>query len=272
MSGFIKVLKDSFELLSREPKLFIPKLIVAGLFSIPLLAFPELAFETLALNKVTPGSNAIAPLTNALWAIGAFIIASSLIDVLVNAMYPFMVNDYFEKKPISISGAFRKSMGKFFVTAPAVLAIELLTIVIAILASIPLALAVLSGNYAIVALVIAATLLLFFIIFVLFYFVYPLATLEKSHFIGALRQSVSLSMKNKGDISKATALTFVISLLAFFLAFAVNFYSKTGFVEGSIIALLLFIGIRFATAMLYTYQYVLNPVLYLEYEKNKVMK
>ena len=80
------------------------------------------------------------------------------------------------------------------------------------------------------------------------------------------------ALQNKGDISMATSLTFVISLLSFGLSFAVNFYSKSGFVEGSIIALLLFIGVRFATAMLYTYQYVLNPVFYLEYEKNKVLK
>src|SRR3989344_5588002 len=112
MSGFINVLKDSYKLLAAEPKLFVPKLIVAGLFSIPLLTFPELALETLALKDAASSADALAQLTNIFWAIGAFIIASTLVDVLVNAMCPFMVSDYFDKKPISISGAFRKSIGK----------------------------------------------------------------------------------------------------------------------------------------------------------------
>jgi len=265
MSSFINVLKDSYALLLAEPKLFIPKLIVAALFSIPLLLFPELALEAIALRTEQV-------LINTIWVLGVFIIASTLVDILINAMYPFMVRDYFDKKPISISNAFKDSIGKFFVVAPAVLAVELLTIVIVFVASFPLAMAFLSGNIVFIAAAVAVTLAVLFIVLVLFYLVYPISTLEKNHFIGALGKSISLSLKNKGDISKATALTFMISLLAFALAFAVTIYSKSGFVEGSVIALLLFIGVRFATAMLYAYQYVLNPVFYLEYEKNKVMK
>ena len=265
MSGLMKVLNDSYALLLAEPKLFIPKFIVAALFSIPLLLFPGLALEALAIR-----SEEI--LVSTMWTLGVFIIASTLVDILVNAMYPFMVRDYFDKKPISLSASFRESIGKFFVVAPAVLAVELLTITIAAIASIPLAVAVVSGNIIFIAIAATVLLIVFFIVLVLFYLVYPVSALEKNHFIGALRQSVAISMKNRGDISKATLLTFAISLIAFVLAFAVTIYSKMGFVEGSIIALLLFLGVRLATAMLYTYQYVLNPVFYLEYEKNRVLK
>lgn len=266
MTSFFDVLNDSFSLLAKEPKLFIPKLAVAALFSIPLLIFPELALEALSLKA---DLNAVM---NTLFALAAFVIVSSLVDILVNSMYPFMVRDYFEKKPVSISNAFLESLGKFFVVAPAVLAVELLTILLAVIASFPLGIAILTGNIGIIALVVLATLAVFFIVLVLFYLIYPVSTLEKNHFIGALMQSASLSMKNKSDITKATAITFLISIVAFILAFAVNIYMKTGNIEGSILALLLFIGVRFATAMLYTYQFVLNPVFYLEYEKNKVLK
>ena len=259
MTSFITALKDSFSLLKAEPKLFLPKFAVAALFSIPLLAFPNLAYAVFSLSADREEMLGI------FWMLTALLLLSTLVDIIVNTMYPFMVRDYFSKKPISISRAFGQSLSRFSVVAPAVVVVDLLVIGLAVLASIPLGIALLTGNTAMAALVLAATLLVLFIVMVLFYLVYPVSALENKSPLAALRQALSLSMKNRLDISKATAITFIISLAAFALAFAIDIYSKSGFVEGGFVAGLLFIGIRFATAMLYTYQYVLNPVMYLEY-------
>ena len=98
----------------------------------------------------------------------------------------------------------------------------------------------------------------------LFYLIYPIVALEKLSIKESLKKSINISMKNRGAVGKATIMSFVLSSLSFGIAFLIEFFPGG---EGSILFWLAFIIIRFLTAYVYSYLFVLNPVFYFNYAK-----
>ena len=261
MTNLFVVLTDSFTTILKKPKLFLPKLFIAVLYSIQILFLPSLTLAS--INSPT------IELLNQLifWIVYLFFVI--IIDTLVSAMYPFLIKDFFEKKEIFFQSALKKAFKKFFVIVPTILLIEFLFLGVIFVLSIPLTIFFISNNFFGVVILGIVILLSVFLFAVFFYMIYPVVTLEKTNIFSSIKRSISISKKNFFNVSKVTIISYAISLLSIILAFAIELFNSNEQMIGSFLALLLFIVIRFVTALFATYQYVLNPVFYLEYEKGE---
>ena len=264
MTKFFTIISESFVLLEKEPKLFVPKILVAFLYSIPVIFLPSLAVASFA----APSPELFGSLM--FWFVFSF--ASLIIDAVVSAMYPFLVKDFFEKKQISLKAALDSSLKKSSIVVPAALLVEILFVAFVILLSFPFVFFVVTENMLGVAAIVLVALAVIFLLAVFFFLIYPVMSLEKNGVVSSIKRSFFLSRKNFSDASKAAAFSFVLSIASFAFSFAVDFFSGKGQIAGAAIAFLLFVSIRFATALIATYQYVLSPVFYLEFVKGVELK
>lgn len=258
MGRLLQTAKHAFSILLQNPKLFLPKLLIAAMFGIGMLLTADLYLRVAALGAVPPSAAVQAELMAALpvlLALLVYFLLTELIDVLINAMYPSMVSDHYAKRPISFTAALKASAKKFFVVVPAVLATIAIFFIIAMPFSFLAALATRSGDAWLNAFAWLGMLVVVFITAVSFYMLYPVSVLERRNFIGAIKQTFSISRKNLGDVSKASLIPFGVSLLNFALAFLAS----------NPVFLLAFILLRVLVAVFYTYHMVLNPSIYIEY-------
>lgn len=259
MSKFNNTLKDSFEIFAKHPKFIIPKLVIALLYSIIILLTADIA-STIFLE---PDPELLYPiLINSILLLGGTMFLS-LLDLFIGSMYPFMVTQVKEKNQLNLGESFHKAMGKIRSTMPPLILIEILFLVVTVLLSIPLSFIIASeAEYFLLFSIMYAAILLGIVF--LFYLIYPIVTLEKLSIVESLKKSIKISMSNRGAVGKATIMSFVLSGLSFGIAFLIEFFPGG---EGSILFWLAFIIIRFLTAYVYSYLFVLNPVFYFNYAK-----
>lgn len=262
MNGFFGALRTSFETLLTHPKLFLPKILITFLYSVPVLFLPSLAIGSFAAPSLE--------IFNALVFFLFFTLGVSVLDTMVSAMYPFLVSDYFAGTKISLKKSFSFSLKKVFLVVPAVMLVEILFLAAAIMLAFPFALFVISENYFGIAAIVFVSLALIFFIGVFFYMIYPVTALEKTGVLSSLKRSVFISKKNFSLISKAAVFSLALSVLSIVFSFAIEFFGSKDLVAGSVVSFLLFVVVRFVTALIATYQYVLNPVFYLGIEKKGV--
>jgi hypothetical protein len=244
---------ESFSLLLKNPKLFLPKLAIALLYGIAMV-WVALLLESIAplldAEITVESAQAISlqlPIAILLLFFLVFLLA---VDILVNAMYPVMVRQHKIGKQVSFRSAIAFAGKKFFVVFPAVLAIELsIALPFAVLSS----LLFLAGN--IVALVFFFILFLAaaFAINLFFYVVYPVSVLKETDFLSALAGSGMVGKANARGFLLPALIPFSISLLNFALAF---FVEEAAF-------LVAFVALRFLMALVSTYHLVLSPKIYL---------
>ncbi len=255
MNKFVKTLASSIEIFSEHPKFIIPKLIIAVFYSITLLWTVDLTADAI----LAPSSEIIVSLLVLL--AGTLIVG--VLDIIASSMYPFMVEQT-KKGKISIKKALDLSLKKSMEIIPSVLVVEFIFLGLAVVLFIPFFfLAYFFGDFFILIFYLIYAVFLFLVVF-LFYSIYPVLAFEKNSLIGSLKRTIDLSMNNKRDVTKATGISFVISMLSFAIAFVIEFIPQQ---EGTIFFWLAFIIVRFLTAYVYSYLYVLNPVFYLEYGK-----
>ncbi len=254
----INVFRESFIILRKEPKLFIPKLILAFLYGIGMIIIASLALETilpLALQQFDlETARAMVEKLPLVMVLFFYLIALLVVDVLVNAMYPLMVSDFKQGKKISFRRALGVAATKFTTVFPAVFITE-------ILIAVPFALVstffILSGNMAALIGAVLAFFALSFVLIVLFYVIYPFSVLnEKKSFIEALTGSFKIGRKNIKELSIPSTVPYFLSLVNFVVAFKANDPTF----------LIVFVVLRFLIAMLYTYHMILNPNVYLALE------
>jgi len=265
MSRFTKTLADAFLTLKKCPKLFLPKLLIAFFYSLPMLALPGLTLDVLA-DPVPDPEIAVALIG---WL--GFILIVALVDIFINALYPVMVRQFYSKGRVSFVPAFGEAKNKFLVVLPSVLAVESLGFIAAFLLALPLAFFTVAGDAFLQGISVLAMLAVFFAMVVLFFMLYPVATLEQRGIIGTIKRTLSLSRKNFWDVAKASSVSFGISLVSFALAFGIKL-AGTANPAGGIVIFLLFVLVRFLTAVLSAYQYVLNPVFYMQYARGKSLQ
>ncbi len=267
MSRFITVLAESFKLLLKKPKLFLPKILIAVVYGASMLLIAQLYLQLYSIDITGIALKPISPETAMsiliLMALNIILLVFAfLLDILINGMYPPMVDDYFAKRKISFTGAIKKSFGRFHI----LLSVTLLDLAVFIAVMGPLAVlfnfALLSNNYLIISVILLIIGALTFATIVIFYFLYPVAMLEKEGIISTILNSFKSSRRNLGTVSKAALIPFFFTIINFALAFL---QENLGF-------LLLFVAMRLIVAAIATYHYVLNPVVYLEYEKKAVVK
>ena len=257
MKKFLYFLGEAFSLLLKEPRLFLPKLLVAFLYGALmvftaslLLKFYYLDFSSYASESI----EAVQALAGDAFLWLAVSLAVLLVDVVTSAMYPVMVKEFRQGKKISFRRAFSFALQKFWVTVPAVLAYLLIFSIISFPFIFFFDLAVVSGNFSQLFFSLLGVVAVIFLTNVLFYFIYPVSTLEKGNFVSALFSTVKLGQKDLSMVSKAAVFPFIVSLANFAVAFLVE---NPAF-------LALFVFLRFLTALVYSYHLVLNPVIYFE--------
>jgi hypothetical protein len=258
MTGLKKILFDAFKLIIANPLLFLPKLIIAFLYSIPMLFLPELTFALLELT-----SNPVLLISLIFWIFIIFLI--SILDILFNSMYSFTVKDYLNKKNISLIHGIKNSLKNFKKIFISIITANIIFIIIAFIVSIPLSYFILINSTALTLLFFVFYALTVFILFIAFYLIYPIASLEKFNEINSLKQSILLAKKNFKKISIISIISFFLSFFSILIPFIMELMiqSNAGLI---FIPLIAFILIRFLTAVISTYCYILNPVFYLEAE------
>ncbi len=250
---FFGFLKEAFEVLKRNPKLFLPKLAVAGIYGVSLVLGAIILRDFMpivaSINNSSLTSEQLLFLSRAVpFMLFSFfwLVFSLSADVFVNAMYPVLLRDFKAKRRISLSRAFRGARKRSLVVFPAVF-LALLPLALLLEAAFFLSSAPALFVFLIVAL--AATLLYGFA----FYYIYPVLVLEKVSVFSGLKRSVSTSAANASVTLKASVIPFAVSLLNLYLAF--DIFNPLNF--------FLFVSTRFFIAVLSAYNMVLNPVLYL---------
>jgi len=255
-----KFLKEAMYLLLKEPKLFIPKIAVSLLYSIVmlLLSFLLVAHKDIIFLASSGGALSYGQLRDVSVLLFSllFLLALSfimlVIDILVNAMYPVLVNDFYSKRKLSLKRAFsvalknsRRVVPTFFII------ILLLSLPTALLNSYALKARSLA-NSLIVALV---TLSIYFGLLILFYFLYPAIMLNKRSLSRCFSENFILARKNIGIVTKASLIPFIASLISFVFAFVSALEP---------LFVLLFLAYRTLIAIMFTYHMVLSPAIYLK--------
>ena len=183
----LDLFRESFFMLAKQPKLFLPKLIIAALYGAGMLFIASIYLETMfpllsqEMNVEIAGK--LAAQLPLLVAFFFYTIAVFALDVLVNAMYPVMVKNFKQGKAISFRAALKFAAKKFKVVFPALLVMLGIDLAVAIPFSMISAVFILSRNTVGLALSFVAFLAVSFILIVLFYVVYPISVLKENNFV-----------------------------------------------------------------------------------------
>ncbi|MDP6670184.1 MAG: hypothetical protein QGI60_00010 [archaeon] len=253
----LDLFRESFSMLAKQPKLFLPKLIVAALYGAGMLFIAAILLETIVplLSQEMNAKIARKLVLQLPLVVGFFFytIAVFAVDVLVNAMYPVMVKDFKAGKAISFKIALKSAVKKFKVVFPTMLVID---VAVAIPFSLISVMFILTQNTLGLVFSFVVFLAVIFAMMVLFYVVYPISVLKENNFISALIGSIKMGRKNAKQLSIPSLIPFTLSIVSFALTFDPAF-------------LLAFIALRFLMALVATYHMVLNPNIYLALEGNR---
>ncbi|MFH1586679.1 MAG: hypothetical protein ABID38_02385 [Candidatus Diapherotrites archaeon] len=208
-----------------------------------------------------------------LFALLFYTLFIDLIDfVVVNPMYSFLVDDFFKGKPIRLLGSLKNSVGKIILTSLSLLAIIIISIIVWLPFLIAFMFASAAGDYLLMGISGIIMVIESFLVTLIFYSVYPVITLENLGLFKSLKSIVGFSMNYKADVTKATGIMALFILLSMVFGFIIELLGTPEFLVSQIIVIVLFVFFRFILALVMTYNYVLNPVVYLEYEKKMVVK
>lgn len=256
---FTGFLRDAASLLIKEPKLFIPKIIVSLLYSIIMLilGFLLVTHKSLIFLALDSRAASYAQLQELRFLIFSLLLLLFLslviliIDIIVSAMYPLLVDDFYKKRKLSLRQAFSAALNDSKRIVP-----PFFIIVILLLFPLPfLNSYLIKANSSTHSLAIALiTLIIYFALLVLFYFLYPAVMLNKGPIRKCFSENFVLAKRNIGLVTKASFIPFVASLISITMAFLSAFEP---------LLITLFLIYRILIAVILTYNSVLSPSIYL---------
>ena len=258
MSSLIEILRNSFVVLKKEPKLFVPKIFLSLLWGAFLLYYTfflkELLQENSLFQNTVSASLAQGFLLKLFFLFGIFLIIF-VIDSIINYAYPLMIQNYLNKKSFSIVLSVKLVLKDFFkVIIPIIFSFILMIIVLIPFVAV-FVLFVFQKNFLFSTVMAVITFIATIILAVIFYFIYPVAVIEKKGLISV----VNTVKKARKNLKEAFFGTFIFSIISLISALIVSF-AETDTI--SVIALIVFALLRIITAVLATYSMVLNPLLY----------
>ncbi len=258
MSSLIEVLKNSFIVLKKQPKLFFPKIFLALVWGLMLLFAMNLLKKMQVINLLSSLEEKTF-LLNKIFPEAVFLLVLSFIffvfDSVINSAYPLMIQNYLNKKSISVSVSIKEVLKNFTKIVVPVLFAFILSMIILVPFITFFSFSFVQNNLFFSVLSGLVILIAVFIVTVLFYFIYPVAAIEKKG-LSSVFNAVKKSFKNIKEASFGTFIALILSLIS---AFIVSF-AETELI--SILALIVFAVLRIITAVLATYSMVLNPLLY----------
>ena len=260
MVSFIQSLQEPLTALVKFPKLFVPKIVLAIIWGSLLLVIVDL-FNKILLNPTN--METVSFVSSQLPSLIALTFIIFLIDVFVNAMYPLMVQDFFEKKQVSLLSSFKIVLQNAFSFLVPIIAAFIISMLLIFPFIFLFSLSIVFQNTSFIVFSLILALVAIFIVSVIFYFVFPVIVLEKKGISGIMR-SIRVGKNHFREASFGVIITFVLSVLTAVIASFSGFASIQGMAS-----IALFLLLRLLTAVSASYQIVLNPILYLEYIKGK---
>ncbi|MBN2014613.1 MAG: hypothetical protein JW778_05490 [Candidatus Altiarchaeota archaeon] len=257
------VLRDSFNLLLKKPKIFLPNLFASSLYAFSELVLVKVSIDIMSMVQYSPVYPPMEDLRSSLLVflgVLLFFPVIGVIDLVTYSMYPAIVADYNSGGVVSLRKAFRDALSAWRVW----LALGVIFLFFAFFVF------VLIGIFAVVAFVLNNLLILFigavlFIILVLLFmlvvfFVMPVGVIEKSGIVESFRESFSLGLKHPGEVVFLNVFILVV-VIAAFLAGNLMGVERIS-LEITLLAVVLFLLVRFIQSIIYTYVCVVNPYFY----------
>lgn len=269
--SIVRILSDSFVLLKMHPKLIVPKILVAFFF-LPIIILLPIYF--INFNVFSPellsqrNTLELVGLLFQLVALLLFTLFVYFIDTfIINPMYPVLVAQCYKGEEINFRKAFISIVERFGTIFAALVIFSALLFASMLPFMFILMTALLLKNDFLIYVSIVIAVISILIMLVLFYLLYPVSSLEKGNFAKTIRWTVKTSFKHKKNVTEAVLFSVFISGLSYFFAFEMMLSNSSDQLAYTLMLFILLIGARFLTAIFATYQYVLNAVFYLGFEK-----
>jgi len=217
MTKLLEVFIESFRLLFKNPKMFIPKIIMAAIHGILMLLAASFVLDGIDIIYSQNLEKAMPLLFYSLTLlIITFIVF--VLDILISAMYSVLVKDFYRKEKIQLLKSLKAANKKAFIVVPAVIIYTLIFLVLTLPLTLLISVFLISKNLLYVLISFALTVLIYFSD-LLFFLIYPVSIYEKVNPFSAIKRTIKLSRENLKDISKASFVPFSISLISWALAF-----------------------------------------------------
>jgi FtsH-binding integral membrane protein len=269
-----EILIESFRLLRREPKIYLPRIFTTVLYTVFLLYTASFSLRiTRAINlevlraQMMRGVPDLGRALSQFWGQIVFFLLFFLVvyavDILSYGMYATIVRDYHSKNKVNLTNSLNEALKKtktLFLLGLVILAfIGAFLVVYAFMSTA----FIVTQNPAFLVLALLVLLTVFIGFAVLFFFSVPVAVLEDVKLAVAMRKSMDLGIRNKGIVLKTNFLFAGLMLVTLGVAMFADFKGKIG-----LAAVTAFIVGRLLQALVYTYISVVNPVAYLKLEED----
>jgi len=246
--GFLSILKGAFAELFRNPILFLPKMISVTIWLLPYLYLLQQAKFDMASATLSQGT---------LLATGAILLMSPL-WVVIDSMYPVLVEQQRRKKRLDfrkaldhVLGRFVKIFGLFLIVlvGSTLLTLPFIALVAYGMVFLDVCLAAV-GMAGIAAVIIAGGIAL--------YFTPTSLILERIGIMDSFGTGLKMAQQNFGLVFWLTLASFFFLALAFLLEDSFGQLGVIGFVLG-----------RYAGGIITVYTYVVNPTAYIDVRKRR---
>jgi hypothetical protein len=262
-----QILKESFVLLRKEPKLFIPRFITTALYSVVLLYTAQLTAQMAEATglysgvSATPDPEVITSLLGGAFILLFSVIILLLVDLFSYAMYPILIRDYYKGAKTNLAKSFKEAFGAWKMILVLWVLIMIFSTFLGLLLTVFQTLTIETGDSIYYLMALGAVLLAVLFLLIALFFVMPSAAIEKKGIIHTFREGFNLSMKYKTDVIVINIFFIALTLLTL----GIITYSEIKFSEGlAIMAGLIFILTRIFEAVIYTYISVVNPYFYMK--------
>ncbi len=273
------VMKESFALLLKKPKIFIPNLFASLLYAFVELIMIKAFIDIIEITKgvdivrVIQGSSTYFPMEELqphlfiFAGVVLFFPVIGVVDLVTYSMYPALVADYHEGKSISLRKALKDALSAWRIWLTLGMIFLLFTIFVFLMIGIFIALTFLSDN--LIYLLIGS--LLFILLVILFmmsiFFVIPIGVIERISIVESFRKSYQLGFRHRWEVISLNVFIILVIIAAF--AFGNIFGTEKLSVGITFLAIALFLIVRIIQSLMYTYICVVNPYFYIRVARPK---
>lgn len=256
-------MRESLDLLYKEPKMFLPNMTVAVFYAIFELILLKMSIDLFG-NPGTLSQEDVRSMMSSnimvLLAILAFYPLLAALDLISYAMYPSMVSDHHKGKDISLGRAISSALKAWRIWLSIGLVIAVFVVCITPVVSAFYILYYMTRNY--IYFILGA--LIFFAAIVLLmlsiFFVMPIGIIDNERTLASFKKSYQLGRKNKKEVISIVFFSFAVMGIAFVVGSNQAISSNSGLTA---LAVLAFMIIKMLQSTMYTYISVINPNFYL---------
>lgn len=242
-TGFFSILGGSFAELRRSPLLFLPKMVSVTFWIIPYL----LLMQSLKVDLLR------ATVSTETWGAMALLLLLTPVWLIIDSMYPVLVEQRRKKKKLDFSAALRHVLGRML----PLIALFIAIIVIATICFLPfaslMAFGIVYSLLPALGLGLLGAAIIIFVGGIALYFVPTSIILEKAGFAESFRRGFTLTQRNFSLVFWLTLLSFFFLILSFVLEGTLGALGILGFIAG-----------RYLGGIVTVYLYIVNPIAYLE--------